>query len=37
MRAGRTRPDMLDLVLGGATALALAAYLVAALVHPERF
>ncbi|KTQ85793.1 ATPase [Aureimonas ureilytica] len=28
---------MFDLVLGGAVALALALYLVFALVHPERF
>ncbi|WP_061976267.1 K(+)-transporting ATPase subunit F [Aureimonas sp. AU40] len=28
---------MFDLVLGGAVSLALAAYLVFALVHPERF
>jgi K+-transporting ATPase KdpF subunit len=28
---------MLDLVLGGVVALGLAVYLVATLIHPERF
>ncbi|WP_370640141.1 K(+)-transporting ATPase subunit F [Aurantimonas sp. HBX-1] len=34
---GRAGLTMFDLVLGGAVALALAAYLVFALVRPERF